>query len=393
MHTYRIVMVAPFGIRPKGTLLARMLPLAQALVRRGHRVGIVAPPINNPEDASTCHTYAGVPVLHTAHTAVGGAWAALAYTGWLLHPLLAATPDIVYLFKPKGYGGLAVRLLRGLQPARPVLVDTDDWEGNGGWNDVLPYPPLARRLFDWQEHDLPRHAHAVTAASRTLVQQVQSRGVPAAQVFYLPNGVAAAQLTPSGVTRPAAAPLLLLYTRFWEFQVPDLVTTLCAIHTRRPDVRVLVLGKGERGEQQTLLQLAQQAGIATMLDYRGWVAPQDIPALLQQATLALMPLDDTLINRARCSAKLLEMLAAGVPVVGSNVGQMGEYIRTGDNGWLVPPGDPLALAHAVLEVLQQPERVQHMQASAPRSLEPYLWDRLAVQAEAACACALRHIGG
>ena len=48
MSARRITMLAPFGIRPKGTLSARMLPLAQALPRRGHRVSIVAPPVQNP---------------------------------------------------------------------------------------------------------------------------------------------------------------------------------------------------------------------------------------------------------------------------------------------------------------------------------------------------------
>ncbi|NTU86064.1 MAG: glycosyltransferase family 4 protein, partial [Chloroflexales bacterium] len=58
----RIVMLAPFGIRPKGTLLARMLPLARALTRLGHAVSIVAPPVQNPEDAGTRVVHGGVPV-------------------------------------------------------------------------------------------------------------------------------------------------------------------------------------------------------------------------------------------------------------------------------------------------------------------------------------------
>ncbi len=60
----RIAMLAPFGIRPKGTLSARMLPLAQALVRRGHVVAIAAPPVQNPQDAGNRAVYGGVPVWH-----------------------------------------------------------------------------------------------------------------------------------------------------------------------------------------------------------------------------------------------------------------------------------------------------------------------------------------
>jgi UDP:flavonoid glycosyltransferase YjiC (YdhE family) len=65
----RIVMIAPFGIKPKGTLLARMLPLAQALARRGHQPSIIAPPVQNPEDANTRVVYDTVPVSHTPYPA------------------------------------------------------------------------------------------------------------------------------------------------------------------------------------------------------------------------------------------------------------------------------------------------------------------------------------
>jgi hypothetical protein len=92
----RIVMLAPFGIRPKGTLAARMLPLAQALVRRGHQVVIVAPPVHNPDDAATCVEYEGVPVIHTAALrAPGVAQQTLA----LLQATLRQRPDVVHLFQ------------------------------------------------------------------------------------------------------------------------------------------------------------------------------------------------------------------------------------------------------------------------------------------------------
>jgi glycosyltransferase involved in cell wall biosynthesis len=155
-------------------------------------------------------------------------------------------------------------------------------------------------------------------------------------------------------------------------------------------VRVLVLGKGEHGQEQDLLARAQHAGIAAALDYRGWIEPEQIPALLAQATLALVPVDNTLINQARCSAKLLELIAAGVPVVASRVGQMVEYIRVGLNGWLVEPHQPAAFAQAVLHLLDQPSCIEYMRQHGRQTLYAYTWDRLAQQAEAACAYAVAH---
>lgn len=258
---------------------------------------------------------------------------------------------------------------------------------------MLPYPTSAKMLFHWQELDLPRHAHAITAASHTLLEQLHLRGIAPERSFYLPNGIAAAQL--HAPLRPApdlCQPTLLVYTRFWEFQVDELVQSLVQIVQSRSTVRVLVIGKGEQGQEHDLLVRAQHAGIAAALDYRGWIEPEQIPALLAQATLALVPVDDTLINQARCSAKLIELIAAGVPVVASRVGQMAEYVQIGVNGWLVEPHQPVAFAQAVLHLLDQPHHLQHMRQHGWQTLHAYTWERLAQQAEAACAYAVAHSG-
>ncbi|GAB4204378.1 MAG: glycosyltransferase family 4 protein [Roseiflexaceae bacterium] len=376
-------MIAPFGIRPKGTLLVRMLPLAQALAQRGHRVTIAAPPVQNPQDAGQTVLYGGVSVTHTARLARPEPLAVAQQTVALLRAALADQPDVLHLFKPKGYGGLAALLAQRLRPDLPLVVDTDDWEGWGGWNDLLPYPRAAKTLFAWQERNLPRRAHAVTVASRTLQTQVWGFGVPPQRVVYLPNGIAGD--TPALARRPAGgAPTMLLYTRFWEFRVADLVATLVPVAQRRPDARLRVIGRGERGEEQELLRLAQRAGIAGMLEMCGWVEPAQIPQLVAACDVALVPVDDTLINRARCSAKLLELMAAGLPVAGSRVGQMGEYLEDERSGLLAAPGDQAGLARVLLRLLDDAElRVRLGAAARARATSVFAWERLAQQAERA----------
>jgi glycosyltransferase involved in cell wall biosynthesis len=392
MSQLRIVMLAPFGIRPKGTLLARMLPLAQALARRGHYVSIVAPPIQNPQDAGRRDIYDGVPVTHTAVPSLPGLAGVAQQVSMLLRVARAENPEVLHLFKPKGYSGLAALLMRVIAPRLPLVVDTDDWEGWGGWNDVLPYPHSAKMLFAWQERDLPRRAAAVTVASRTLESQVWGFGVPRDRVFYLPNGISSSEFrVQSSELRPDITQNsklktynLLLYTRFWEFDVRDLMVALLPIATRCPAARLLVVGQGERGEEQELLRLAQRTGVASMIDYRGWVEPSQIPALLASADIALVPMNDTLINRARCSAKLLELMAAGLPIVAGRVGQMSEYIEDGRSGILVPPGEPAALARAALALLADaPLRAQLGLAARERTSQLFAWDVLVGTAEQA----------
>jgi len=301
----RVAMIAPFGIRPKGTLLARMLPLAQALAARGHRPAIVAPPVQNPEDAGATVFHGPVSVAHTRLPRLPGPAAVAEQSLSLLRLALAHEPDLIHLFKPKGFGGLAALAALAARPRLPLVLDTDDWEGPGGWNDLLPYPAPAKALFAWQERDLPRRAAAVTVASRTLESLAWAMGVPPGRVFFLPNGVVGkgghgiAGEGVRGVAGEGAAVTLLLYTRFWELDVAELAAALAAIHLARPAARLLLVGRGENGEERRLLELAERAGFAAMIDDRGWLPPAQIPAALAAADLALAPIRDTLINRAR----------------------------------------------------------------------------------------------
>ena len=93
-------------------------------------------------------------------------------------------PDVVHVFKPKGPSGLVGaafwvtrRLTAGDPRARvslakhpPVVIDSDDWEGAGGWNDDprAGYSALQRRFFAWQERFGLSHADAWTVTSECL---------------------------------------------------------------------------------------------------------------------------------------------------------------------------------------------------------------------------------
>ncbi len=388
MTSLRITMLAPFGIRPKGTLSARMLPLAVELQRRGHVVRIVAPAYLNPADAGTIIRVAGVLVEHVPLPRLKGPPGTLETAVVLLRAALRETPDVLHLFKPKGYSGLAALFARFLRPSLPLVVDTDDWEGWGGWNDLAPYSRPMKTFFAWQERSLPRRANAVTVASRTLQTQVWGFGVPMKRVLYLPNGVPT--LPPALPARGAARhelglgdePVVLLYTRFWEYHLSEIIAVLLALRLRCPTARLLVLGTGERREEQELARLAARAGVTSQLDQRGWAPPEMISAAFAASDVALAPFSDTLMNRAKGMAKLLQLLHAGLPVVAGKVGQAAEYIVDGQTGVLVPSDNGGALARATLDLLADPERARAVGAHAQRHvLEHYAWSRLATSLE------------
>jgi len=220
------------------------------------------------------------------------------------------------------------------------------------------------------------------------------------RVFYLPNGVEETGTTyeEEVALSSDSRPVLLLYTRFFEFDVRRLWRIVRRIRDRCPDVRLLVVGKGLFDEEGVLLTLAQDTGWRILnshydwhedfgdadLIYTGWVPYENLSMYFTQADVALYPFDDTLINRTKCPVKLLDLLRAGVPVVGDAVGQIVENIRPGETGLLVPPGDDVAFAEAVLTLLEDEALRCAMSLRARQDVrERFAWHKLAAVAESA----------
>lgn len=74
---------------------------------------------------------------------------------------------------------------------------------------------------------------------------------------------------------------------------------------------------------------------------------------------------------------LVEAAACGVPAVGSDAGGIGEWIEDGVNGRLVPQADPAALAHALADLLGQPERLREMGRVARQKSLQLSWSQVA----------------
>ena len=175
---------------------------------------------------------------------------------------------------------------------------------------------------------------------------------------------------------------ILLYTRFFEFKIERVIEVLRRVVGQVPDAKLLVVGKGFFGEEEQLLRQAETIGLQGSIEYAGWTQPELLPEMFARSSVALFPFDDTLINRTKCSVKLIDLLAAGVPVVADAVGQNSEYIRHAETGVLVPAGDAAAMAQAVVDLWYAPERRARLSAAAARDVrERFDWARLSERVE------------
>ena len=294
----KIVFLAPFGIRPKGTVIARMIPLAAGLQDLGHSVTIVAPPYTNPEDSGRTEIVRGVAVKNISLSPSNKVIASAVLARRMFRAAMAEKPDLVHLFKPKGYGGLAafahVALGRLGRCLPPLFVDTDDWEGRGGMNELHAYSRAEKLVFRLQEEWLPPRAAGVTAASLTLEDRMRGMGIAPGKILYLPNCVDDRPPGNGAVVReklgiPADARVVLLYTRFFEFSQEKLHYLFTEIHRRVPSVRFLVVGRGRENEDALLIRAGEEFGFSRSLIMAGWVEPHEIADHLAVADVAVRP--------------------------------------------------------------------------------------------------------
>jgi glycosyltransferase involved in cell wall biosynthesis len=134
-----------------------------------------------------------------------------------------------------------------------------------------------------------------------------------------------------------------------------LLQAMPRILAKHPDTTLLIAGDGDL--RTDLEREAQQIGIAARVKFCG--PRKDIPELLKLLDLYVLP-----SKWEGLPMVILEAMAAGCPIVATDVGGNSTAVVDGVTGALVPPQDPGALAEAVIRLLDSPELLQTYAANA-----------------------------
>lgn len=118
-------------------------------------------------------------------------------------------------------------------------------------------------------------------------------------------------------------------------------------------------------EQRANLQrMAADHNVANNLHFLGTISEEEKLALLRASDVLPFP-----SRYEGFGLPLLEGMAAGIPVISTNIPVVNEIVRDGENGLLVPYDDSAALAQAILSVLEQPELRARLVAGGTHALE------------------------
>ncbi len=168
---------------------------------------------------------------------------------------------------------------------------------------------------------------------------------------------------------PDEAPVIGLVGRLdhWGKGHRELFEAMARLKDRHP-CQALIVGGGRREDE--VRALAASLGLADAVHFLG--QRQDVPDLLHAMDIFVLPSYSEGVSLA-----LLEAMAAGLPVIATNVGGLPEVVTDGDNGLLIPPKDPEALAEALARLLDAPDFAKKLGENARRQVrEHFSLDRL-----------------
>ena len=145
--------------------------------------------------------------------------------------------------------------------------------------------------------------------------------------------------------------------------LPNLLEAVAIARDRGGDVRLRLAGQATMPEhERELRDTVRRLGLETRVEFLGGLSPEALAAeLARAAVFVLVSKQETL------PVAILEAMAAGKPVVASPVGGIPRVVLDGETGFLVPHGDPSALADHILRLLADPELRRRLGSNARRA--------------------------
>ena len=230
----------------------------------------------------------------------------------------------------------------------PIVSVSRGWTGES----------LKVKCYDALDRFHLRFMDRVVCVSAGQAEKVRRAGVPDEKVRVIRNGArldAFGNPNPSGRARlrslaKGPGPIVYAAGRLSpEKGFAILVEAAAHVKASTPDVRFVLFGEGpERVRLERQIDLAGLTSVFFMPGFR-----DDLDDLLPWADVVVLPsFTEGLPNVA------LEAGAAGLPVVATSVGGTPEVVVHGQTGFLVPPGDPPALAARIIDLLKDPVRAR-----------------------------------
>ena len=298
---------------------------------------------------------------------------------------MSRMPDVV-LTRDLGVADALLR--RGLHRLRAPIV----YESHGYAPAVsaemprllagVPAPSAAKLArLTRRESRVWRRSDGYVTLTRVHQQELEDRFGTRRNAAVIPDGVRLARARTFPEAPDSSVPLAVYAGHLYPWKgverLIDAVALVPRLHAR------IVGGQPGEGDRARLEARARERGVADRVSFTGWLAPSAVAGELARAHVLVLPNSRTHISERYTSPlKLFEYMAAGRPIVASDLSALREVLRHDDNAVLVDPDSSQALADGIARVLADPALADRVARRAHQDVADYGWEVRALRLEA-----------
>ena len=366
----KIAMVSPYDFAWPGGVNAHVTQLSAELRLRGHEVTVIAPGTPVLPSAQCGAPGNFIPMGRSVPLSAGGSTARVTLSWWLwprVRRLMAGEGfDLVHVHEP-----LAPLLpLMFLHHSNAVNVGTFHAFSDG------------QQLYRWSRYALRtwhRRLHgriAVSEAAKTFV----APHFPQRQYRVIPNGIdfqRFADANPLPELLDDRKNILFVGRKDERKGLRYLLEAFALLLESRRDLRLVVVGPGELDRSCQAWINAISGVDRDMVRLTGPVPDEVLPRYYSSADVFCSPAT----GGESFGIVLLEAMAAGAPVVASNIAGYRDVVNHQRNGLLAPPRDPTAIAAAISSVVDDPDLARRLSDAGKPVARDHRWQRVASEVE------------
>ncbi len=346
-------MVCPYSLAARGGVQAHVLGLAQSLRGLGHQVEVLAPAAIGgplPDFVTAAGRAVRVPYNGSVAPLAFGPVAVARVRRWLRDHAF----DVLHVHEPAAPSVSLIALALADLPVVATfhMATTRSWALAAAHG--LLQPPMEKITA----------RIAVSPLARRV--QVEYLGGDAVEI---PNGVDVALFAGAAPLPgyPRSGGTVGFVGRFDEPRkgMPVLLAALGTLARTHPELRLLVVGDGD----SATLHRAAGPALASRIQVLGRLGEQGKAAVLRSVDLLCVPA----VGGESFGIVLTEALAAGTPVLASDLDAFRRVLDGGRAGVLVPPSAPVALAVALGDLLDDPARRAELAVAGRRRAAMWDW--------------------
>jgi phosphatidylinositol alpha-mannosyltransferase len=362
----RIALVSPYDFAFPGGVTNHITHLAQEFEKAGHEVTLIAPSSKPADELNQPNLRViGRPISIPAAGSVARVTISLRLAKKVKEILQSGDFDVVHLHEPL----LPVLPITVLRFSNAINIGTFHASASRNWG----YFYGRRLLKRWFSR-----LHGKIAVSPAAAEFVA--GYFPGYYNIIPNGIDYDRFSAPGDRLPEFddGKLNILFLSRMEKRkgLKYLLRAFVYVKQQFPDARLIVAGAWDPHSRvvESYARALEHSGVRDV-HFVGWVPHGDLPLYYRTADIFVAPAT----GQESFGIVLLEAMAAGTPVVASNIQGFAGVLTHGVEGYLVPPRNEQELALAILKLAANPELRGRMAAAGRAKARDYSWDRIATR--------------